>query len=179
MDYSVAFDIPAGPGIVEGPILDYTAGQVYVFATSDGSGLCPGGADCAAVYQLPTGFTAGDTGSEAVVGNSAIEPTAPESYVHRRVRQHLQKFGECHRKSLRLRKHRWRPTIYQVAIQARCPWYGEPGASLSSGTTPCSPVTDIMNANVSAASGGATEWIFASAEPERSLDGMRLWRMRL
>ena len=70
LDYSVAFDVPAGPGIVEGPILDYTAGQVYVFATSDGSGLCAGGADCAAVYQLPTSFTAGDTGLEAVVGSS-------------------------------------------------------------------------------------------------------------
>ncbi|MGB8968481.1 MAG: hypothetical protein WCC16_06725, partial [Candidatus Sulfotelmatobacter sp.] len=75
LDFSVEFD--GGPGIVEGPILDYTAGQVYVFATSDGSLSCNVGADCAAVYQVATGFTSGETGSEVVVGNSSIEPAKP------------------------------------------------------------------------------------------------------
>src|SRR5580700_1292506 len=81
LDFSVAFDVPAGPGIVQGPILDYTAGELYVFAASDGSGGCPllapDGSDCSAVYQLPRNFLAGDFGSEAVVGSSTIEPAAP------------------------------------------------------------------------------------------------------
>ncbi|MGC1433163.1 MAG: hypothetical protein WA811_13035 [Candidatus Sulfotelmatobacter sp.] len=163
LDYSVAFDIPAGPGIVQGPMLDYTAGEVYVFATSDGSGLCAGGADCAAVYQLPTNFTAGGTGLEAVVGSSSIEPTAPEP-------MYIGAFDSTYKNSSNATGHLYvcgntggAPTIYQVAIQVGVLGTVNPGPVLSSGTTSCSPVTDIMNANVSAASGGPTEWIFASA----------------
>ncbi|MGC2367328.1 MAG: hypothetical protein WA555_20160 [Candidatus Sulfotelmatobacter sp.] len=75
LDYSIVND--GGPGIVEGPIVDSTSGLVYVFAPSDGSGGCAGGSDCTGVFQLTTGFTAGSTGSEAVVGSSTTEPTAP------------------------------------------------------------------------------------------------------
>ena len=76
LDFSIEFD--SGPGIVEGPIVDSTSGLVYVFVPSDGSGICTGGtADCTAVYQLTTNFIAGDTGSEAKVGASTVEPGSP------------------------------------------------------------------------------------------------------
>jgi hypothetical protein len=61
-----------GNGIVDGPILDPSAGKVYVFAGSDnstGSGASTcllGGHPCAAVYQFATNFTSG-TGIEAKV----------------------------------------------------------------------------------------------------------------
>ncbi|MFZ0136378.1 MAG: hypothetical protein WAK89_04915 [Candidatus Sulfotelmatobacter sp.] len=163
LDYSVAFDTPAGPGIVDGPILDFTAELVYVFATSDGSGLCTGGADCSAVYQVPASFGAGDTGLEAVVGNSSIEPTAPEPMF-------IGGFDSSYKNSANATGHLYvcgntggPPAIYQVAIQGGVLGTVNAGPVLSSTTTPCSPVTDVMNANVPAASGGATEWIFASA----------------
>ncbi|MGB6802481.1 MAG: hypothetical protein WBE31_09450 [Candidatus Sulfotelmatobacter sp.] len=161
LDYSVAFDTPAGPGIVEGPILDYTAELVYVFATSDGSGSCSGGADCTAVYQLPATFFAGDTGSEAVVGDSSIEPTAPSP-------MYIGAFDSTYKNSADATGHLYvcgntgaAPTIYQVAIQGGVLGTVNSGPVLSSGTTPCSSVTDVSNPN---ASGGATEWIFTSAE---------------
>src|SRR5208337_4273776 len=61
-----------GAGIVEGPTVNPTLGLVYVFASSDGTGNCAGGASCAAVYQLTTSFADADTGSEAAVGNSVV-----------------------------------------------------------------------------------------------------------
>lgn len=61
LDFSSALD--SGPGIVQGPIVDSTAELLYVFASSEGSGLCAGGADCTAVYQLPVNFPDGATGS--------------------------------------------------------------------------------------------------------------------
>jgi hypothetical protein len=75
LDFSHEFD--SGPGIVQGPIVDSTAGYVYVFATSDGSKSCTGGADCSAVYELPANFSGGATGSKAVAGASTVEPTKP------------------------------------------------------------------------------------------------------
>ena len=61
-----------GVGLGQGPIVDSTAGLVYVFASSDGTGSCTGGADCSAVYELAISFPAGGTGSEVVVGDSTV-----------------------------------------------------------------------------------------------------------
>ncbi|MGA8501097.1 MAG: hypothetical protein WB683_06085 [Candidatus Sulfotelmatobacter sp.] len=159
LDFSDEFD--GGPGIVEGPILDFTAELVYVFATSDGSGGCsPIGADCTAIYQLSTAFPAGDTGSEAAVGNSSIEPTAPSP-------MYIGAFDSTYKNSADATGHLYvcgntgaAPTIYQVAIQGGVLGTVNAGPVLSSGTTPCSSVTDVLNPTTS---GGATEWIFASA----------------
>ncbi|MFZ0297996.1 MAG: hypothetical protein WAM13_06555, partial [Candidatus Sulfotelmatobacter sp.] len=159
LDFSDVFD--GGPGIVEGPILDYTAGVVYVFATSDGSLSCNLGADCTAVYQIPTGFTTGGTGSEVVVGNSSIEPAKPSP-------MYIGTFDSTYKNSANATGNLYvcgntggTPTIYQVAIGDGVLGTVNAGPALSTSTTPCSPVTDVLNPN---ASGGATEWIFASAE---------------
>ena len=47
LDFS--FDNDGGPGFVQGPIVDSSAGLVYAFATSDGSGSCGSLADCSVV----------------------------------------------------------------------------------------------------------------------------------
>jgi hypothetical protein len=171
LDFSVAFDVPAGPGIVQGPILDYTAGELYVFAASDGSGGCPllapDGSDCSAVYQLPRNFLAGDFGSEAVVGSSTIEPAAPNP-------MYSGAFDSAYKNSSDATGNLYvcgntggAPTLYQVPIVAGV-MSGEGTAltALSTANTPCSPVTDVMNANVPVVSfsGGPTEWVFASAD---------------
>jgi len=75
LDFSLVND--GGPGFVQGPIVDSSAGLVYAFATSDGSGAGPNGADFAVVYLLTTSFATNDIGSEATVGSSSIEPAAP------------------------------------------------------------------------------------------------------
>ena len=55
-------------GILDGPIIDSSAGEVYVFAGDDGSTDCATSAPCAAVYQFPVNFSAGASGTEATVG---------------------------------------------------------------------------------------------------------------
>jgi hypothetical protein len=162
LDFSFDFDNAPGPGIVEGPVVDSTSGLAYVFATSDGSGGCsPSGADCSAVYQLASNFLAGDTGSEAVVGNSTVEPAVPS-------RMYIGAFDSTFQNSANSTGNLYvcgntggAATIFQVPIQAGIMGEVNTGPILSTSNTPCSPVTDVLNPN---AAGGATEWIFASAQ---------------
>jgi hypothetical protein len=162
LDFSSAFD--GGPGIVQGPIVDSTAGKVYVFAPSDGSGGCPigiGGADCTAVFQLTTSFALGDLGSEAVVGSSTSGTVPSPLYVGA--------FDSTYENSVNATGNLYvcgntggDPILYQVAITSGAFGTVSAGPVLSTtfGVTPCSPVTDVLNPN---AAGGATEWMFASA----------------
>jgi len=59
-------------GIVDTPLLDSSAGQLYVPVGSDGeigaSTRCGTATPCAAVFQLPTNFSTGASGTEATVG---------------------------------------------------------------------------------------------------------------
>jgi hypothetical protein len=56
-------------GILDGPIVDSTTGEVYVFAGDDGSSNCAASTTpCAAVYQFPVSFSTGAGGTEATVG---------------------------------------------------------------------------------------------------------------
>ena len=68
-----------GFGFVQGPVVDSTAELVYVFASSDGSTACTGGAACAAVYQLGVNFSGGTAGTKVTVGASTVNGsgTAP------------------------------------------------------------------------------------------------------
>jgi hypothetical protein len=56
-----------GFGILDGPIVDSSAGMVYAFVGADHSTNCSSG-PCAAVFQLPVSFTSGASGTEATVG---------------------------------------------------------------------------------------------------------------
>lgn len=56
-------------GILDGPLVDSNAGQVYVFAGDDGSTNCVASTPCAAVYQFPVSFSGGASGTEATVGS--------------------------------------------------------------------------------------------------------------
>jgi len=152
-----------GVGLVEGPVVDSTAELVYVFASSDGSGSCSGGADCTALYELSTGFLAGDTGSETIVGNSTISGNPPNPL-------YLGAFDSTYLNSINATGNIYvcgntggQPTLYQVPVTASALGTPIAGPVLSTtGTTPaCSPVTDIYNPNTS---GSPTEFLFASAQ---------------
>jgi hypothetical protein len=55
-------------GILDGPIVDSTTGEAYVFAGDDGSTNCTASTPCAAVYQFPVSFSSGAGGTEATAG---------------------------------------------------------------------------------------------------------------
>ena len=87
-------ELDFGTGIVQGPIVDSTAGLVYVFASSDNTDTCTNGnTNCSAVYELTTSFGTGAVGSEVAVGASTapanktpIRCTLAPSTLHTRTR---------------------------------------------------------------------------------------------
>jgi len=152
-----------GAGVVEGPTVNPTLGLVYVFASSDGTANCTAGAACAAVYQLSTSFAASNTGSEAVVGTSVVFGHLPNPNP-----LYGGDFDNAYRTSTNGTGSLYvcgntgaSPTIYQIAIHSGVMGTVSTGPALASGNPPCSPVTDVLNPNISA---GASEWIFASAQ---------------
>jgi hypothetical protein len=149
-----------GTGLVAGPIVDSTAGKVYVFSSSDGSAACAG-APCSAVYLFKTNFAANSTGTEATVGTSKTAPPNPNPLYEG-------SFDSTYQASVNATGNLYVcgntagiPTLYQVPINAGVLGTVHTGPALTSATTGCSPVTDIPNPN---ATGGTAEWIFASAQ---------------
>jgi hypothetical protein len=149
-----------GTGIVAGPLVDSTAEVAYVFSSNDGSTTCAGATPCAAVYRFAASFTAGTAGTEVTVGTSAATPKPLyEGSLDSAYENSTNAAG-----NLYVCGHTGgRPTLYQVQITS--------GAVLSTvvtgpvlatgAATGCSPVTDVLNSN---ASGGSTEFIFASVQ---------------
>jgi hypothetical protein len=75
-------------GIVDTPLLDEYAGQLYVPVGSDGevgtSNNCGTGTPCAGVFQLSTDFSSGATGTEATIGpgyQSLLSGTFDHAYL--------------------------------------------------------------------------------------------------
>lgn len=165
LDFSSA---EGGAGIVQGAIVDSTSELVYVFSSSDGSGNCTGGADCTAIYQFGVDFPGGNTGSKTVVGASTISGSAPNPL-------YIGAFDSTYENSVNATGNLYvcgdtggAPILYQVPITAGVFGTVKTGPTLALTATPCSPVTDIPNPN---ASGGPTEWMFASAETEGNSSG--------
>jgi hypothetical protein len=160
LDFSSGED--SGPGIVEGPIVNSTSEVVFVFATSDGTTNCIGGTACSAVYRLIATFVSGHSGSKALVGASTRSGTKPNPL-------YIGGFDSTYEKSANGTGNLYvcgntggPPVLFQIPIADGSFGVVNTGPLLSSATTtPCSPVTDILNPN---ASGGVTEWMFASAQ---------------
>jgi hypothetical protein len=158
-----------GVGIVEGPIVDSTNGLVYVFASSDGStgnlNCTAGTSACAAVYQLPTAFVAGVSGTEVIVGTSVASGSTPNpmylgafdsSYYNSSATGNLYVCGNTGGP----------PALYQIPILSGAfpvSGIGTPLVGLvSAGSTPaCSPLADVPNPNTS---GGFSERLFVSVQ---------------
>jgi Ice-binding-like len=163
--FTASRQLDFGVGFVQGPVVDSTAGLVYVFASSDDSTSC-GGGRCAAVYQFGTGLVAGpDTGSKVTVGASGASTTLASTVPSP---LYIGGFDSTYEDSVNATGNLYvcgntggPPTMYQVAIQGVVLSTAKAGPVLSSVTTPCSPVTDFLNPN---AAGGAAEWIFASVQ---------------
>ncbi len=150
-----------GAGLVAGPIVDSTAGKVYVFSSSDGTTNCPGTTPCSAVYLFGTGFLAGNTGTKAVVGASVSFPPNPSPLFEAGFDSKYLASANATGNIYVCGNTGGPPILYQIPINAGTMGTVVAGPVLSNATTGCSPVTDISNPN---ATGGTTEWIFASAQ---------------
>ena len=149
-----------GTGIVSGPLVDSTAHVAYVFSSKDGSTACAGG-PCAAVFSFPAGFTGGTAGTEVAVGASAA---IPKSLYEGELDSAYENSTSASGNLYVCGNTGGKPTLYQVHIAAGIPVSAVAGPALTNTTTTgCSPVTDFLNPN---ATGGATEFIFASAQTD-------------
>jgi len=153
--------IDFGAGLVAGPVVDSTAGKVYVFSSSDGSTSCTGFVPCSAVFLFSTNFGPVTSGTEARVGSSQAAPPNPNPLYEG-------SFDSTYRASVNATGNLYvcgntggPPIMYQVPIAAGVMGTVVAGPPLANTTTGCSPVTDIPNPN---ATGGATEWIFAGVQ---------------
>jgi hypothetical protein len=153
-----------GTGIVEGPIVDSTNRFVYVFASSDGTTNCTFGTSaCAAVYQLSTGFSNGDSGTEATAGTSVASAQTPNP-------MYIGAFDNAYYSSTDATGSLYvcgntgqNPAVYQISISSGAPANGSAlvGLTSASFSPACSPVTDQLNPNLT---GGATERLFVSVQ---------------
>jgi hypothetical protein len=143
-------------------ILDATNGLIYVFASSDGSTLCTGGAACAAVYALPTNFIAGSKGQEVTIGDSVILGSGSPNPVY------VGAFDSAYINSIGASGNMYvcgntggPPTLYRISIAAGVMNSPAPGAPLTpaADSPGCSPVTDFVNPNSGAKS---AELLFVS-----------------
>ena len=149
-----------GAGIVQGPVVDSTSQFVYVFVSSDNIGNgCANGTTCAGVYQLLTTFPAGDNGGGDVAVGNGTSGTLP---------MYIGAFDSTYLNSRNATGNLYvcgntggAPMLYQLPIQAGTVAHVNPGPTLASSTTPCSPVSSILNPS---ASPGPTEWLFASVQ---------------
>jgi hypothetical protein len=114
---------------------------------------------------LSTAFITGAVGSKAVVGDSVAYGSTPNPSP-----LYDGDFDSTYKNSVNATGNLYvcgntggPPILYQVPITAGVFGTVNSGPVLSNTTTPCSPVTDILNPN---ATGGATEWIFESAQAE-------------
>ena len=159
-------ELDFGTGIVDGPIADVIRGQVYVFASDDGSAACSGGADCAAVYQLSTSFPAGSIGTEAVVGTATFTGTPAPNPLYDGF------FDNAYINSANGTGNLYvcgntgaNPILYVVPIQASALLTPAAISTLATaGSNPaCSPVTDISSPGASLGS-AASEHLFVSLQ---------------
>jgi len=154
-----------GVGIEQGPIVDSASGFVYVFSSSDGTKNCTGGAACSAVYQLTTRFAAGNTGTNATVGDSVVfgSATNPNPLYFGAFDNSYITSGTATGNLYVCGNTGANPTLYRVPITGGVFGPAVAVAPLTPDTkTPaCSSVTDVFNAN---ATGGAFERLFFSVQ---------------
>ena len=149
-------------GIVDGPLVDQTAGTVYVFAGADAnvnSAASPCGAflPCAGVFQLTTTFSNGATGTETIIGSGkeymlagSFDNAYFTSANHASPTGNLYVVGNTAGDD----------TLYQIPITANVMGAANTGPKVSTSfdhgqTAPAMPVTEIFT--------GSKDYIFTSA----------------
>ncbi len=143
--------------IKDAPVVDATAGKIYVAVAADSAGNN-------AIYMFNRGFAGGNTGSEAIVGTGSLTNSVPlldgdfdqVYYASSNATGNLYVCGDTGGSA----------KLYQVPINAGIFGSALTGPTLSSASITCSPVTEIYN---TAASDGPFDWIFLSVQGSGAL----------
>jgi hypothetical protein len=150
-------------GIVDGPVVDMSAGTVYVYVSND-SGVGGANTHHSGVFQFPVGFAANAAGTEKQVGDSSgnlrmysgdfdntywnsAGGTAGFLYV-------------CGYQAAPLTGNQV-PTLWQIPMAGGTMGTPVPGPALTTAVlngTSCSPVVEVYNPNAAP----AKDWIFMS-----------------
>lgn len=146
-------------GLVGGPVLDVTAGKVYVFSSDDNSTNCSGG-PCAGVFSFSLGFTAGSVGTEVAVGKGATSSTGNPLFeggfdyqylISPNATGNLYVCGQPGGDAI----------LYRVPVTTGALGSPLPVATLTTATDSCSPVTDVYNPNLA---NGGEEWVYVGVK---------------
>jgi len=146
-------------GITGAPMVDSSAGTVYIFAADNNAVSCGGGGAVPAVYQIPAGFLAGGKGTSVTIGTcSDIVPVYDGDFDNAYYTSPSGNAGHLYVCG----NPGGNPTLFQISITAAGA-LGAVNTGPNLGTTnfPCSPVTEIFNSN---ATGGAKDWVFMSVQ---------------
>jgi hypothetical protein len=143
-----------GTGLTDGPVIDSTAGSVYVVSSKDSGGTNAG------LFQLGASFASGATGTEVAIGTAS-----GGTPIYHGVFDHTYETAATPTGNYYVCGNPGNvPTLYQVPINAGV--MGTPLAGPIVSTTTqveCSPVTDVYNATVTGA-GLPQEWVFLSTK---------------
>jgi hypothetical protein len=141
-----------GNGIVAGPVVDSSTGEVFAFVGNDGSSACSGA--CSAVYQFATSFTSG-AGIKATVGFGGTFPLYSGNFdnAYYTSANGTGNLFVCGGGTLQPE-----PTIFKIPINSGAmSTSSAAGPAIGTSNTSCSPVTEIFNP-----AGTGTDRIFAS-----------------
>ncbi len=147
-------------GVLGPAVVDKTIGKVYVFSSNNGVANCSGTSPCASVYQLTTSFGAGTTGTQTHVGvGGGTNPLYAGGFdsAYRSSTNGTGSLYVCGNTG-------GAPTLFQIKINAgTMPALGTfiGLVTQNASTAACSPVTDILNPNLT---GGSEERAFLSAQ---------------
>ncbi len=144
--------LPHGNGFVDAPLVDSSAGTVYVFAACDNA---PCNAN-SGVWQFSTSFVASASGTETTIGTGSTGGTVFAGtfdniyFTSANSASPTGNLYVCGNAA-------GNATLYRIPITANAMGTASAMATaMSTLSTTCSPVTEILN--------GSTDWIFVSVQ---------------
>ena len=157
---TVSAEIADRPGFVDAPIVDPSAGEVYVFAGND-TGNCTFGTDCTGVFQFGTAFASAAAGNEAIVGNGTVFGTVRPMFTGDFDNTYFNSTDPPTGNLYACGNTGGSPTLYRIHIAANVMATPVAGPTLTSGATTCSPITEAFN--------GTADLIFVNVQDNGNL----------
>jgi len=163
-----------GSGIIDGPLVDSSAGMIYVFVSRDENSAngCSRNNPCSGVYQFPVSFANGSTGTaDALVGTGTTAGNNPPLYDGTFDNKYLTSTSTSPTGNLYVCGNAGgNPILYKIAISANAAGTVTTGPTLTTAATACSPVTELCNPGTGTCAntptGNAVDWIFLSVQSD-------------